>query len=98
MKTSLTVWACLTTFLWAGPKPKTSTDILIFTNVNVANLRDGTIAQDMTVVIKKGQISGVAKVGLVEHGHGIQIVNACPSSAISCFQKVALQDAVAICT
>jgi len=76
MKTSLTVWACLTTFLWAGPKPKTSTDILIFTNVNVANLREGTIAQDMTVVIKKGQISDVAKVGLVEHGHGIQIVNA----------------------
>jgi len=30
--------------------------------------------------------------------HGIQVVNACPSSAISCFQKVALQDAVAICT
>jgi hypothetical protein len=77
MKSFLTVWMCLSTFLWAGSKPKTATtDIIIFTNVNVVNLRDGTIAQDMTVVIKKGQISGVAKVGLVEQGHGIQIVNA----------------------
>jgi hypothetical protein len=77
MKASLTVWVCLTTFLWAGSKPKTTTtDILIFTNVNVVNMRDGVIARDVTVVIKKGQISGVAKVGLVEQGHGIQIVNA----------------------
>jgi hypothetical protein len=30
--------------------------------------------------------------------HGISVYNACPSSAIRCFQKVALQDAVAICS
>jgi hypothetical protein len=30
--------------------------------------------------------------------HGIQVVNACPASAIRCFQKVALRDGVAICT
>lgn len=30
--------------------------------------------------------------------HGISVVNACPSSAIRCFQKVALQDAVALCS
>ena len=29
--------------------------------------------------------------------HGISVVNACPASAIRCFQKVALQDGVAIC-
>jgi len=29
--------------------------------------------------------------------HGISVVNANPQSAITCFQKVALQDAVAIC-
>jgi hypothetical protein len=29
--------------------------------------------------------------------HGISVVNASPRSAITCFQKVALQDAVAIC-
>jgi hypothetical protein len=76
MKASLTVWACLTTFLWAGPKPKTSTEILIFTNVNIVSVRDGTISREMTVVIKKGEISAVAKVGLVQQGRGIQIINA----------------------
>lgn len=30
--------------------------------------------------------------------HGISVVNACPSSAIRCFQKVAMQDAIALCT
>jgi imidazolonepropionase-like amidohydrolase len=77
MKASLTVWVCLTTFLWAGSKPKTTTtDILIFTNINVVNMRDGFITRDVTVVIRKGQISAVAKVGLVDQGRGVQIVNA----------------------
>ena len=76
MKASLTVWVCLTPFLWAGPKPKTSTEILIFTNVNVVSVRDGTISRDMTVVIKKEEISAVAKVGMVDQGRGIQIINA----------------------
>jgi hypothetical protein len=30
--------------------------------------------------------------------HGISVVNACPTSAIRCFQKVTLQDAVELCT
>ena len=69
MKASLTVWVCLTTFLWAGPKPKISTGILIFTNVNVVSVRDGTISRDVTMVIKKGEISVVAKVGLARMSH-----------------------------
>jgi hypothetical protein len=32
------------------------------------------------------------------NAQGIHVVNACPSSAIRCFQKVALQDGVTICT
>src|SRR6202158_2417556 len=76
MKASLTVCVCLTTFLGAGPKPKTRTEALIFTNVNVVSVRDGTIARGMTVVIKKGRISGMAKVGFVDRGPEIQIVNA----------------------
>jgi adenine deaminase len=75
MKATLTVWVCLTTFLWAGSKPKTSAQVLVFTNVNVVSMRDGTIARDMTVVIRKGQIRAVAKVGMVGQGHDIQIVN-----------------------
>jgi imidazolonepropionase-like amidohydrolase len=76
MKALLTVWLCLTTFLWAGSKSKSPTHVLIFTNVNVVNLHNGVIARGMTVVIKQGRISGVAKVGFVAQGPEIQIVNA----------------------
>jgi Amidohydrolase family len=77
MKASLTVWVCLTTFLWAGSKPKiATTDTLIFTNINVINMQDGFITRDVTVVIRKGQISAMAKVGLVDQRRGVQIVNA----------------------
>jgi N-acetylglucosamine-6-phosphate deacetylase len=76
MKAFLITWLSLTTFLWAGSQPKASNDVLIFTNVNVVGMRDGAIAQGLTVVIKKGRISGVAKVGFVGQGRNIQIVNA----------------------
>lgn len=76
MKVSLTVCLCLTTLLWARPKPKATDETLIFTNVNIVSTRDGTIARGMTVVIKKGRITGVAKVGFVDQGRGIQIINA----------------------
>lgn len=76
MKVFLTVWLCLSMPLWAGSKPKPPSQIVIFTNVNVVSMRDGTIARGMTVVIKKGRIDGVAKVGFVDGGHDIQIVNA----------------------
>ena len=59
-----------------GPRPKAATEALIFTNVNVVNMRDGGIAHGMTVVIKKGRIDGVAKVGFVAQDRNIQIVNA----------------------
>jgi hypothetical protein len=78
MRLSLIVWVCLTPFLWAGSKPKgpTPTDVLIFTNVNVISVRDGAVSPSVTVVIKKGRITAVAKVGLVDQGRGVQIVNA----------------------
>jgi hypothetical protein len=76
MKAYLTV-LCLTASLWAGSRSKiTAPDVLIFTNINVVNMRDGTVARDVTVVIKKGQISAVAKVGLADQGRGVQIINA----------------------
>jgi hypothetical protein len=74
MKALLTVGLCLTTLVWA--KPKTPTHVLIFTNVNVVNMQNGMIARGMTVVIKQGRITGVAKVGFVAQGPEIQIVNA----------------------
>ena len=76
MKVSLLAGLCLTTFLWAGSTPKTKNESLIFTNVNVVSMRDGSIAPGMTVLIKKGRIAGVAKMGLVTQGRNMQIVNA----------------------
>ena len=64
-------------FLWAGPDRRSQRrDVLIFTNVNVVNMRDGTIARGVTVVIKKGQITAWPKWACVDQGRGIQIINA----------------------
>jgi hypothetical protein len=76
MRVSLIAWLCLATSLCAESKPKAVPETLIFTNVNVVNTRDGMIARNMTVVIKKGRITGIGKVGLVEEGRDIHIVNA----------------------
>jgi hypothetical protein len=71
---SVGVWLCLSAFLFGAPKPPVQ--VLIFTNVNVVNVRDGSIAQGLTVVIKRGHITGVAKLGFVAPDHNIQIINA----------------------
>ena len=76
MRAFLIAWLFLTTHLWAGSQPKSTNDVLIFTNVNVVGMRDGEIAQGVTVVIKKGRISGLAKVGFVGPGRNVHIVNA----------------------
>jgi hypothetical protein len=68
------VWLLLSPFLFGAQKPPTQ--VLIFTNVNVVNVRNGSIAQGLTVVIKKGHITGVAKLGFVASDHNIQIINA----------------------
>ncbi len=49
---------------------------LIFTNVNVVDVRTGTILPNMTVVSIDGKIDGVAKVGLIGRGHDMQVINA----------------------
>jgi imidazolonepropionase-like amidohydrolase len=76
MTMRLLVGFCLTTFLWAAPKPPSSPEALIFTNVNVVDTRQGEISPNMTVVVKGGLITGVAKVGLIGQGHHIQVINA----------------------
>lgn len=70
----LIVWLCLSAFLFGAPK--SPPQVLIFTNVNVVNVRDGSIAPGLTVVIRKGHITGVAKLGFVASDHNIQIINA----------------------
>jgi len=76
MKVSFLVCFCLSTFLCAQAKSKSGTETLIFTNVNVVSTRNGGIESGVTVVIKGGRISGMAKVGFVDEGRKNQIINA----------------------
>ena len=76
MKAFLIAWLCLAPSVCAQPTPKNTKEALIFTNVNVVSVRDGAISRGVTVVIEKGRISGVAKVGFVAEGPKVQIINA----------------------
>src|SRR5689334_19997035 len=60
----------------AGKAPGASPSQLIFTNVNVVDVRSGTVGHGMTVVIRDGKIEAIAKVGLIGSSHEIQVVNA----------------------
>jgi hypothetical protein len=67
---------CLTTFLWAAPRPASSPEALILTNINVVDTSRGEVNRNMTVVIKGGRITAVARVGLIAQGHHIRVINA----------------------
>jgi imidazolonepropionase-like amidohydrolase len=54
------------------PKPK----YLIFTNVTVVNVRDGTSLPGMTVVIRDQRITAIAKQAIIEVDRNVQVVNA----------------------
>src|SRR5882724_2237383 len=76
MKAFLTALVCLAAVISADAKPKAGSETLIFTNVNVVNMRDGRIEQGVTVVISKDRITGVGKVGFVPERRNLQIINA----------------------
>ena len=54
------------------PKPKW----LVFTNVTVVDVRDGTSRPGMTVVIRDQRITGIAKQALIQIDRNVQVVNA----------------------
>src|SRR5438132_5981982 len=56
--------------------PAADPETLIFTNVNIVDTRSGNLERNMTVVIKNGQIDGIAKVGLIQESRKIRVVNA----------------------
>jgi imidazolonepropionase-like amidohydrolase len=58
----------------ARQKPKSRW--LVFTNVTVVEVRDGTRLPGMTVVIRDDRVYAVAKQGIIQTGRGIQVVNA----------------------
>jgi imidazolonepropionase-like amidohydrolase len=76
MKAALVTFVFLSASLWAEKKPEPLPEALIFTNVNVVNTRSGTIDHNMMVVVKKGRIDGIAKVGLIGRGHNLLVINA----------------------
>jgi hypothetical protein len=76
MRASLITWLCLSASLHAESKPKKPPESLIFTNVNVVSTRHGGLEPNVTVVIKHGRITAIAKLGFVAQGRDIQIINA----------------------
>ena len=75
MKACLTACLCLAALLGAKAE-KAHPEMLILTNVNVVNTRDGGIEEGVTVVITKDRITGVGKVGFVPEGRNIHVINA----------------------
>ena len=76
MKACLTVCLCVTVLLAAEAKPKDQPEMLIFTNVNVVNTRDGGVEEGVTVVITQDRITGVGRVGFVPERRNIHVINA----------------------
>jgi hypothetical protein len=58
----------------AARKPKPH--YLVFTNITVVDVREGTSQPGMTVVLRDGRIIGIARHGLIQIEHNIQVVNA----------------------
>lgn len=57
-------------------KPAAAPEVLVLTNVNVIDSRTGSLASNMTVVIRHRQIEAIAKVGMIAPSHGVRVVNA----------------------
>jgi imidazolonepropionase-like amidohydrolase len=64
----------LTAVLWGKSKPTEKN--FVFTNVNIIDVRDGSIQPHLTVVIKNGRITGIAPIGLIEESRNTTVVNA----------------------
>ena len=73
MRLAAVLALCLGAQAWGQSNPD---QILIFTNVNVVDVRDSTVARNMTVVIQNGKIASVAHIGLIGSGKNLQVVNA----------------------
>jgi hypothetical protein len=76
MRVPLVVCLVLTALVWAAPKPPSSPEALIFTNVSVVDTRQGEVNHNMTVVVKGDHIEGVGKVCMIGQGRRIHVINA----------------------
>jgi len=76
MRTLFIVLLSLRTWAWAQSGPGPSLPTLVFTNVNVVDTRNGRILPGMTVIVKNGQIQGVARFGLISETRSVRLINA----------------------
>ena len=76
MRVFLLAFLCLNPCTWAQSKVEPSAQMLVFTNVNVVDTRDGRILPNMTVVVRSGRIQAVAKFGLIAENRNVRVINA----------------------
>lgn len=75
MRSALVVLLLGNSLLWAGSARK-PTESLILTNVDVVDTRYGRVEPNMTVVIQGGMVKSIAKIGIVDSGPHVRVMNA----------------------
>ena len=75
MRSALVVLLLGGSLLWAGSARK-PVDSLIITNVDVVDTRYGGIVPNMTVVIQNGVVKSISKIGIVDAGPHVRVMNA----------------------
>jgi amidohydrolase family protein len=75
MRSALVMLLLGSSLLWAG-SARRSPDSLILTNVDVVDTRYGQILPNMTVVIQDGIVKSVTKIGIVDGGPHVRVMNA----------------------
>ncbi len=75
MKLPLILLVVASTVVWVKSKPKSS-EALVFTNVNVVDVRDGHVERNLAVVIRDGRIAAVGEHAVIEPGRNVHVVNA----------------------
>jgi imidazolonepropionase-like amidohydrolase len=76
MRTLFPAFLLIGSLLSGQTKPAAGPEVLVLTNVNVIDVRNGNLFPNMMVVIRKGQIDSVAKVGMIAPSHKMRVVNA----------------------
>ncbi len=75
MNLPLVLLLAASSVVWVKSKPKSS-EALVFTNVNVVDVRDGHIERNLAVVIRGGRIVAVGEHAVIEPGRNVHVVNA----------------------
>ena len=75
MRSALVMLLLGSSLLWAG-SARRPPDSLILTNVDVVDTRYGQILPNMTVVIQDGIVKSVTKIGIVDGGPHVRVMNA----------------------